>query len=870
VRAIAVATCLTVVTAGAALAGDAGQVILDEASPFRCHTTWRTPVVRAGEGVKPAPGVKRVTDTALPPQAWAAPDFDDASWSRWKGAFIRTAGRGRPCPNSSKYDFGVGSYPWRPFEDTVSPYLALLCMRGRFQVDAPSAMKLSVTYRGGVVVRVNGTEVGRGHLPEGGNVALDALAEDYPEKAHLGTNGKPFHFYRSGWRHVGGAERMPLRLRTLENVTVPSSVLRRGVNVLALEFHRSAHHRKKGAANWGTCGPVKLDLRAGSGVRPNVSRPKGVQVWNGSTAVRNSPTDWGDPLEPLKPVTIVGARNGIFNGKVVVSADGPLKGVTATASDLSLAGGEGTMPASAVTVLYAVRDDRNGRGNYRTPLGFWDTLVETPPAEVRLGREGTETLGAILPIVIKVRVPAEAKPGDYRGRLRVNIGGARPVDVPVHLRVIDWRLPDPRDYVTHVALVQSPESVALQYGVPLWSERHWALLEQSFRLLGEVGNRSVCIPLICRTNFGNAESMVRWIKQPGGGYTHDFSVFDRYLDLARKHLRLDVVCLYGWDLYCGRLSWGKTRVSGGTGPKVSLLDPATGTVQEMEGPTFDSPEARAFWAPVCEGIRARLRTRGLLSAMMLGISGENRFPTPEPVQMFKELLPEARWVYNGHPNWRTKSIHGMPIGYSTAVYVSLFPPPGPRDPQIKRTWQNATKCDVFPRSGPGIGPLYPNRPLEQHRAYLEATILCYSSYHRAHYDGLGRVGADFWPVINGRATLTARYPESGWKQLDMRAATEALLAPGPDGAVTTERFEMLREGVQECEARIFIEKALDDPAKRATLGADLAKRCQDILDERVRLLRAACISRGWAWHATLAQPLSEKLFAAAAAVADSG
>jgi len=46
-------------------------------------------------------------------------------------------------------------------------------------------------------------------------------------------------------------------------------------------------------------------------------------------------------------------------------------------------------------------------------------------------------------------------------------------------------------------------------------------------------------------------------------------------------------------------------------------------------------------------------------------------------------------------------------------------------------------------------------------------------------------------------------------------------------------------GVQEAEARIFIEKALDDPAKRAKLGDELAKRAQELLDERVREIARA-------------------------------
>ena len=79
------------------------------------------------------------------------------------------------------------------------------------------------------------------------------------------------------------------------------------------------------------------------------------------------------------------------------------------------------------------------------------------------------------------------------------------------------------------------------------------------------------------------------------------------------------------------------------------------------------------------------------------------------------------------------------------------------------------------------------------------------------------------------------------RNLDIRAT---MLAPGRDGAVSTHRFEMIREGLQEAEARIFIERALLEK----TITGNLAKHCQDLLDERQRaMLRGAAsliLSRG--------------------------
>jgi len=61
-----------------------------------------------------------------------------------------------------------------------------------------------------------------------------------------------------------------------------------------------------------------------------------------------------------------------------------------------------------------------------------------------------------------------------------------------------------------------------------------------------------------------------------------------------------------------------------------------------------------------------------------------------------------------------------------------------------------------------------------------------------------------------------------------------LVGPGQDGPVPTCRTRMLQEGLQEAEARIFVQEALLDEEKKARLAADLARRCREACDERTR------------------------------------
>ena len=62
--------------------------------------------------------------------------------------------------------------------------------------------------------------------------------------------------------------------------------------------------------------------------------------------------------------------------------------------------------------------------------------------------------------------------------------------------------------------------------------------------------------------------------------------------------------------------------------------------------------------------------------------------------------------------------------------------------------------------------------------------------------GVGRLGADTWSAVKdkqGRRLARAweRFPGSDWANLNINSSA---LAPGPDGPVSTQRFESLREG----------------------------------------------------------------------------
>ncbi len=827
-------------------------VVLDTMSLWRLHHTLRPPMVQFADGPKPVLlGQRWLNKETAPPAAdWKSPEFDDGAWLR--GTALRTC---------------------------RTPYLSRLCMRGRFTVTDPVKVKelsVSVGYHGGAIVYVNGREIGRGHLPPG---ALDAttLAEEYPKEAYVNDDGSwvgpAGGFYGLRGMKINRNEeyrrRVGLHARTLADLRVPRKLLRKGLNVVAVEIIRAAYHQVrdqqkeanlKGLGNayqllWNNCQINRVQLTAAGpdGLVPSAGRPAGLQIWNSNSMLSDFDMDFGNPAEPLRPVTMVGARNGTYSGKVVVGSDKAIRGLKASVSELKGEAG-GTIPASQMRIRYALPwgEQRLTNGNYqREPNPYparprlLSCLVESPLETFPVVQPNRPRSGAVVPVWVTVKVPRDARPGLYKGKLTVKAEGAKPLVAALEMKVIGWTVPDPQNWRTWVELIQSPDTLAVEYGAKLWSDEHFKLIAKSMRHLNEAGSRVLYVPLIAHTNLGNAESMVRWAAKDRGRWDYDFSVMDRYLDTALEHMGKPKLVVFNvWDVYLlpkgnskGRQprNLEKLGVKLGMGPMVTILDTGTNETENIRLPLYTDPASKGPWKSLFEAIRERMRKRGLEDTMMLGMLTDV-WASKQEMAFFKEITSDLPWVNHSHNGFavgdKSKRMHGVGrIGYQATVWATKFSHGvkihGKTWPERSMYgWKQPTLVAQFSRgtNQDGSTPTY-------WRHYGEKNIT-------GGQRGMGRIGADFWPVFKGRrgrksGRVWLRFPKSHWNNLNI---TSSVLAPGPDGPVATDRFEAFREGIQECEARIAIERALTDDALRKKLGPDLVKRCEEMFDERHPLM----------------------------------
>ncbi|MFW6159340.1 MAG: glycoside hydrolase domain-containing protein, partial [Planctomycetota bacterium] len=588
---------------------------------------------------------------------WMTPGFDDSAWVRGRG------------PIFTGQKWGV------PMESRDANW-KLILMRGRFKVTDPKNvdhLTLSLDFRGGAVVYMNGKQVTRASMPDG-KISTTTPGLPYPDDVFFNDKGYLI------WRPDDGTlwkKTVLKRIRHIKALKIPGSALRKGVNVIAVSLHRSPtpierwftrvkkYPMPDKRAFWCKVGLVDVELTAPAGapVVPNRSAPKNrsFQVWNHSIVRKVFLSDYPDPFALLRPVRMTGVRNGIFAGQVVVGDGKPIKGLKAVASELK---GPAVIPSSAVTLRYG-RLMRGSRGSRGSSHAAFDALEDFPPKTVPVYEEHG---GSCQPIWINAAVPADAKPGDYEGAVTISADGVEPVEVPVKVRVIDWTLPDANEFVARMDVAQSPESLAMAYDVELWSDEHLKLLDRTFSLLKPLAVKTLFVTAIRRTHWGNEHAMVRWVREDGE-LRPDFTVVEKYLDVATKHLgKVPGVILYCWEPLASMGHAGGAGSARRTKDKpimYTLWDKKRDKLKKRKGPAWGTPEAKAFWKKFNEGIYPILKKRGLERSALYGLIGDVR-PTKQAMDDITTGVEDSKWACHSH--YYATSWQGYPLGMAIALW----------------------------------------------------------------------------------------------------------------------------------------------------------------------------------------------------------
>ena len=851
------------------------------------------------------------------PAGWPAADFDDASWLNQRYPFLLGwKAVAPPYPYTQIFGrFPVRRACHRAYFQIPDPAQA-------------GDYSLGLSYIGGARVFVNGKEIARQHLPEG-DLAADAAAASYPQEAYVLLAGEcpaeqwdfikskqsppfcpmlrgkyedyppakkgagdwgEFKYYgssfflnRAAWDRLS-----KLRHRTLGPLVIPKSALCKGANVLAIEVVASRVHpivlagaeqrwppiAKAGVFQWGTgirasvefywphAQLLSVALEASkAGTPPAIRRPAGMQAWVEDPHRRVFSEDFSSATVP-GTIRFVCAQNGTFSAQVAVASDMELKGLSATAGVLTAVAGGSTLPATALRAASMTPHRlselaRQGRGFSRGesfgPLDADATEIALaryspsykdvfPARETRL--KEVENLfffdhiggtfppgapgGSTLPLWLSLAIPRDAQPGLYKGSLTIQAEGQQKIAIPIEADVLGWKLPDAKDFRTVAALEQSPYGVAKHYGAALWSDAHFKLLEASCRQLARTGNFKVFVPVLQNMEFGNRkDTPISWTLKADGSWSFNYKNLDRYLDAAAQ-------C--GWPprVICFAVMHG-SKVS----PRaLEYLDEKSGKTETLDL-SLQAPNAAAHWKAFATALHQHMKARNADKQMLWGYCWDE-VSEPELIKLLAEAAPGVRWAQGSHGRGCDKDFFlASTIHDGGSFYDSLM---GWRKTDGIRLITYRELCGILKVEGVSQPYLF--------RLMAERALM-------SGYRGFGRYGLDYWGNV---------YLDGAKVNWPPGMPCHALLWPGPNGAEPSARFECMLEGIQETEARIFLEEQVVNKK----VPEELAKRITETLKQnalenfyinpaaRLEFLGEYCT--GW-------QERSRKLYAIAAEAA---
>ncbi|MCC5830651.1 MAG: hypothetical protein JJU36_14490 [Phycisphaeraceae bacterium] len=583
-------------------------------------------------------------------------------------------------------------------------------------------------------------------------------------------------------------------------------------------------------------------------------------VWTTSIITDLKDIATPDPAElrdGIPPIRITAARNAVVSGQAVVSSPDPVQGLQARIGRFSANGAALNLPDGAVRIHYPARTIPGMDYEMDRP----DVLVDEPT--------GTER---VQPVWVTVEVPADAPAGTYTATMLIEADGlSRPAEVPVELVVHDWLMPDPQQWRTMVSLVQSPHSVAWHYGVEMWSDRHMELLKPSLSMMGALGNNVLYVDVIVPSFFSPQHGVIVFREQ-GDRLVPDFTYFDRFIDAYAERVgRPRRVILGIWDLHLVR------------DPKLTVtVKKQDGTLENRQVPMYGEAGSAEMWRPVLDGVRQRVLQRGWDErAILVGVAGDAR-PSGETVAFFQEIAPFARWSIFTHgrgeriwPDDEGKIM--LSTGWPATIHENAMSA-GLREYPYNAGWERGNRAGRV-RDGLQHGwvddwyapmTLYAGRGILRDQSPLVSFRLFANSQAFNRSQGFTRQGIDKWPVVNPhREDDQPRrmvHGVRGWGNL-YREKVRAMAVPGPDGALPTARFEMMRQGLQDTEVRIYLERLLVDDRTRNILGEEFEAEVKALVLAEV-IGRDANRSRPFAWTAGPDWPQRlDRLYALAAEAA---
>lgn len=450
------------------------------------------------------------------------------------------------------------------------------------------------------------------------------------------------------------------------------------------------------------------------------------------------------------------------NAQAVLWTQKELEGAEIAVSELK--NGSSVIPASAVNtyfVRYVMTDELNKDGSGgcgpRENKAEWDSSMVADVLDIVRVREVQAR--STQPVWLNVWVPADTRPGKYKGTLTVSGKNFEAMKLPFEIEVVNRTLPEPQKWAFHLDLWQNPYAVARYYQVPLWSKEHFDAMRPIMKMLANVGQRAITASIMHKPWAGQTEdhydSMIFRMKKLDGTWVYDYTVFDKWVEFMMNEVGIkDLISCYTM------IPWALS---------FDYFDQATNRVQFIKAAPGEEAYAE-YWGTFLKDFSRHLREKGWFEKTAISMDERPMEAMREAIKVIKAADPEFKITLAGNYH---EEIQGD-LYYLSIPYGNQFPEEVKAERERKGQISTVYTCctEAFPNT------FTFSEPAEAAWTVLHAVA--------GGYDGYLRWAVNSWPMDPLRDSRFRTWA----------AGDTYSIYPGPRSSI---RFERLVEGLQDCE-----------------------------------------------------------------------
>ncbi|HTS71348.1 MAG TPA: glycoside hydrolase domain-containing protein [Terriglobia bacterium] len=527
--------------------------------------------------------------------------------------------------------------------------------------------------------------------------------------------------------------------------------------------------------------------------------PPEIDHWFVDSLIKVFPEDAGF-RNRLAPPEVLGARNSHVSIQWVLRSRQKVADVTVEVEGLASAAE--AIAAQVRAVGYVVvssntYDTPPSEIIHPAPALFPDVLLEKFP--ITLEPEKTQ------PIWITLSIPADAKPGEYAGRLVLKVAGAEKAHEEFKLRVAAAMVPAQRTLKVTNWFYLSDRQLRSQYGVQQLTDDWWTVLGNIGRVMAEHRQNMISTPL---TGFYFSKLALIGAHSGADGIEYDFANFDRWVDTFQKAGLIGSI----------EGSHVLRREDDPDDPAhlkvdVYVLEEGKAALKALPA---DDPRAEAGLRPMLVALRRHLEEKGWLGIYyqhILDEVGEKEMPVYRRyAAIVHEAMPGIRTM-DAVDARRDLNIYEK----SCDVWVPVLASFDDLVPRLHQHAQNGGEVWFYTCLFPSGE--YANRFIDY--ALIKTRLLQWFNF-RYDLPGFLHWGGNYWspqPVLDTQPLLG-----EGWETSIIPAGDAFIVYPDKEhkSVLSSIRLEAMRESIEDYELLRGLEKqdanAAQALAKRAIPG----------------------------------------------------